>query len=77
MQKTKFAGYLLVVLSVSLSVTGCETIPTSKSAPDFCAAAKPIYTHKTDRFANTTADAILTHNKTGRNLCGWKPLSKK
>lgn len=79
MQKSKFAGCLLVMLLTSFAATGCGTCPTltpvqqavAATAPDFCATAKPIYVSKSDVISDATAKEILAHNLTGRKLCGW------
>lgn len=41
---------------------------------DFCLVARPIYVAAEDRFADSTARAILAHNETGARQCGWRPL---
>lgn len=72
MLNLKRAGCALVWLLISFAATGCGMMkPAATPAPDFCATAKPIYVSKTDEISDMTARAILTHNLTGRKLCGW------
>lgn len=72
-------------LALILLATGCTVQPPPKppapavSAPvvivkhDFCEEAKPIYLTKKDKLDASTVDAILSHNRRGVTLCGWKP----
>jgi len=52
-----------------MSVSGCAT---SGPADSFCLVAKPIYFSPSDRMAERTERAIITHNEKGASLCGWK-----
>lgn len=38
---------------------------------DVCGPWRPILVGPEDQFSDPTARAILTHNETGRELCGW------
>ncbi|QWE95669.1 hypothetical protein [Cupriavidus sp. EM10] len=41
-----------------------------------CDWTKPIYVDKADVLTNETAQAILSHNRAGAKVCGWKPKAK-
>lgn len=41
------------------------------AAPDVCAPWRPIYVTPRDALERGTAADILSHNETGRRLCGW------
>lgn len=38
-----------------------------------CAAFIPVYIAKADQLTDGTARQILQNNRTGKELCGWKP----
>lgn len=40
-------------------------------ASDPCGPWRAIYVGKADVLTQETARALLTHNRTGRELCGW------
>lgn len=68
---------------LALVLAGCAVQPPQKPAPvvvapvitkhDFCDEAKPIYLTTKDKLDARTVDAILSHNRRGVTLCGWKP----
>lgn len=69
----------LWTLPATLLLTACVTDGPAPSAapPDtFCAIAKPIYFDKTDKVSVRTELAVIEHDVTGQNLCGWKPPPK-
>lgn len=39
--------------------------------PDPCGPWRPIYVGKEDALTAETARALLAHNRTGKELCGW------
>jgi len=51
--------------------TGC--VATGPGANDAlrCAGWRPIYVSDEDVLSEGTAEAILSHNLTGREACGW------
>jgi hypothetical protein len=56
-------------LIVSLILLGgCAT---DGPAPDPCGPWRPLYVDKDDSLTISTARALLAHNETGRELCGW------
>lgn len=63
MSKLKWMACLMPML-----ITGCVT---SGPTDSFCTVAQPIYIGKEDKFSPETGRKILTHDETGRKLCGW------
>lgn len=61
-----FAGLLLIVSLLA----GCQTT----SGGTFCDIAKPVRLSSAtvDAMTDREVEAVLTHNETGRKLCGWK-----
>jgi len=41
-----------------------------------CDWTRPIYVEEADVLTDSTAQAILAHNRAGAKLCGWKPKRK-
>ena len=41
-----------------------------------CDWTRAIYVDKADVLTDSTAAAILAHNRAGAKVCGWKPKSK-
>jgi type IV pilus biogenesis protein CpaD/CtpE len=67
---------LLILACCALA--GCATtteIQTKVIAVD-CVWTKPIFVSQGDILTDKTAEAILEHNNTGRERCGWKPPKK-
>ncbi len=59
------------MLLLSFVMTGCvNTI--GNTSPIFCDTASPIYISRYDQLTDYTAREILTHNRIGHRLCGWK-----
>ena len=65
MSKTLCAALALVLL------TACET--SGRATDAACVAFRPVYVSKADVLTEETAQQLLTHNRTGARLCGWKP----
>lgn len=62
---------LLFAALATVPLAGCSA---SGSATDTaCVAFGPIYPSRADVLTDGTARQILTHNITGRDLCGWNP----
>lgn len=69
---------LMLILSVALllclaaALTSCSGTGLATKPETACAAFKPILVSHADILTPETADEILSHNLTGRKLCGWK-----
>ena len=59
---------------MTLFMSGCVTGGPKTDLG--CTWAKPIYLNRADQLTTDTARAILAHNETGAERCGWKPLRK-
>lgn len=57
----------LSALMMLLCVSAC-----ANGQGSYCKIAFPIYLDKGDRISSKTALAILIHDETGMELCGWK-----
>lgn len=44
---------------------------SSGGVTDACGPWRAIYVAKADNLTEDTARALLAHNRTGRELCGW------
>ncbi|PFH26653.1 hypothetical protein BX604_0349 [Burkholderia sp. JKS000303] len=77
----------LAAISVAVALAGCGTcsgpaLPPAqvethtKVIDSACSWTKPIYLEKTDVLSDSTARAVLEHNRTGAKVCGWRPLAK-
>ena len=76
----------LAAISLAAALAGCGTCAVPASPPQVethtkvidsaCSWTKPIYLEKTDVLADSTARAVLEHNRAGAKVCGWKPLGK-
>lgn len=53
---------------LALLLTGCA----SGSGIDVCGAFRPIYPSSRDVLTEGTAEQVLAHNLTGKELCGWR-----
>lgn len=60
----------LAVTAAAL-LSGCGT--AGHVATDGCEWVRPILVSREDRLTEGTAEAILTHNLTGAEVCGWRP----
>ena len=60
----------LAVTTAAL-LSGCAA--TGPVATDGCEWTRPILVSREDRLSEGTAEAILTHNLTGAQVCGWRP----
>ena len=60
-------GFLLVM---ALALAGCTT-----TRGTFCDIAKPVRLSDAavDALSDAEAGALLSHNRKGAKLCGWKP----
>lgn len=58
-------------IALLATLTLCAACGTSGSAPDACGPWRPIYVGKADVLTPDTARALLAHNRTGADLCGW------
>ena len=56
-------------LALMLFIGSCQ----SGTVREFCGAARLIRPHDDDRMTAGTEAALLEHNKTGADLCGWEP----
>lgn len=59
---------LYTMLLTTLLLSGCATVGP---ATDQCDWAKPIYVSQDDVLTDGTAKQILTHDETGKAICGW------
>lgn len=64
---------LSVLLAMGLSIASCSPGTAIDTA---CVAFAPIYPSRHDVLTDGTARQILTHDRTGATLCGWKPPAK-
>ena len=53
------------------SLTLLGACATNGPVTDPCGPWRAIYVSKADVLTEDTARALLTHNRTGRELCGW------
>lgn len=60
-----------MLLISSSVVSGCAKSELVVE-PSFCAVSGPIMIGKDDVLTDQTARLILSHNLTGKKLCGWK-----
>ena len=65
---------IILLLALTLLLNACAGIGRKidhgiATAP--CVAFHPIYTHPGDTLSQRTANALWTHNETGRVLCQW------
>ncbi|HVI55474.1 MAG TPA: hypothetical protein VM621_10535 [Luteibacter sp.] len=70
--------FLSLLLLLTLPVLSC--CATGPVQTDGCDWAKPIYVSKDDVLTDGTAKQILTHDETGKVICGWvkyKPEESK
>jgi hypothetical protein len=56
-------------LATPILLAACGT--GDGNAPDACGPWRPIYVTPRDALERGTAADILSHNETGRRLCGW------
>ena len=63
---------LMALLLLLLSVPSCTS---GKGADSFCLAAHPIRPTAADvhTMSPSWVQQVLAHDKTGQQLCGWKP----
>lgn len=59
---------LYAMLLPTLLLAGCAT---TGAVTNGCEWAKPIYVSQDDVLTDGTAKQILTHDETGRVICGW------
>lgn len=59
---------------ILLSVTGCAGARVDTSG---CEWAKKILVSPDDVLTDGTAKQVLTHNKTGAQICGWQKSTHK
>ncbi len=52
-------------------LTACTTNGPVTEATTGCAWTRPIRVSRQDQLTDLTARQILSHNETGRRLCGW------
>ncbi|MGX9145805.1 hypothetical protein [Mesorhizobium sp. 128a] len=59
---------LMIALLVALA--GCTTAPGG-----FCTVSSPLHlsAKAVDALSDAEARALLTHNRKGQKLCGWRP----
>lgn len=60
--------FLSLLLLTALLLSGCAT---SGVGTDQCDWVKPIYVSNDDVLTDGTAKQILTHDETGKAICGW------
>jgi hypothetical protein len=65
----------LVMLLPILLLASCNLGRGTKPVDPACILFKPIFVSKDDVLTDGTAKAILAHNMTGAEQCGWKPRS--
>ena len=63
----------LTVLILVLLVSGCSTVGHVNS----CDIFGPVYLSKNDVLTDDTVRQIYKHNETGKEVCGWKPITDK
>lgn len=51
-----------------------EVVTKTRIVDTGCDWTRPIYLDKSDVLSDSTAAAILAHNKSGAKNCNWKPL---
>jgi hypothetical protein len=58
----------MLCVASAILLTGC-----ARNGPvtDACGPWRAIYVAKADTLTEDTARALLAHNRTGRELCGW------
>lgn len=57
-----------MLLGTLILLPACATVG---DAPDVCGPWRPIFVTPRDALDRGTAADILSHNETGRRLCGW------
>jgi hypothetical protein len=62
--------YRLTMLLMALPLLSC--CATGPALTDGCEWTKAIRISPDDVFTDGTAKQVLTHNKTGAEICGWK-----
>ena len=50
-----------------------QVVTQTKIVDTACDWTKPIYVDKADVLTDETAAIILSHNRAGAKICGWKP----
>ncbi len=77
----------ILLLLASLTLTACcttsgankpepEVVYVPKVTDTACEWTRPIFVDKGDVLTDDTAKAILSHNRAGAKVCGWKPRAK-
>lgn len=78
----------MLLLLLSLMLPACSTTSGESSPPEpevivktkivdtACDWTRAIYVDKADVLTDSTAEAILAHNRAGAKVCGWKPKGK-
>jgi hypothetical protein len=56
------------IIILSLLLAGC-----SATAGNFCHVSAPIRPSASDILTDGTARQVLTHNRYGAEVCGWRP----
>ena len=64
----KHQRFLSLLLLTTLLLSGCAT---TGAVTNGCEWAKPIYVSQEDVLTDGTAKQILTHDETGKQVCGW------
>jgi hypothetical protein len=82
MKTALFIVVAFITIVACLLTSGCATSPEPR-AHDLCLADAPILVHcgpagcgssdGFDHLSDATARAILTHDKSGQEICSWKP----
>lgn len=57
------------LLGILIPLAACST---NGGVTEMCAPWRAVLVSRADTLSRGTAEAILTHNETGRRLCGWK-----
>ena len=59
-----------LMLALLVALAGCTT-----ASGGFCAVSSPLRlsTKAVDALSDAEARAVLTHNRKGQKLCGWRP----
>ncbi|MBZ9797787.1 hypothetical protein [Mesorhizobium sp. ES1-4] len=63
-------GLMLAVVAALAATASCTTVKGG-----FCALSSPLRlsTAAVDALSDAEVKALLTHNRKGERLCGWKP----